>query len=296
MADDPKPRTWSKTPSAAVFDPRVSAEAVRVLAALGHYVDFETNECWPSVGTLAGRIGVKRRVVQYHLAQLERLGYLVRLPQVRLRKRERGNAGGSYTNRYVVAFPKPPPAPAAPGEAEAAPMGPTAGEQPGSTTAHAVAIEHGAQPHCTPSPAAAPNSAAEAAHGVQSVGSHGVQPHCTQTPQRENTSERPSQRDRHRAAPPRVAAPELVEHLGKALQAKERLRRSMIAKGDRQNDLIRWLANSAGVSDAEAWQLVIERHEAAKKKSPGVDAFTLIDLVFDEIAAERDRGADGRAR
>lgn len=83
--------------AAAVFDARLSAEAVRVLAAFASYAD-RNGQCWPAVGTVAERLGVTRRAIQYALKHLEQAGYLVKEHQTRAR-------GGYGTSKYTLLFP-----------------------------------------------------------------------------------------------------------------------------------------------------------------------------------------------
>ena len=66
---------FSRLSPAAVYDRQLSAETLRVLAAIGVHAD-KNGECWPSAGNLALRLGCKERVVQYHVKALKRGGYL----------------------------------------------------------------------------------------------------------------------------------------------------------------------------------------------------------------------------
>ena len=84
--------------AASVFDLKLSAAAVRVLAALATYVDWR-GMCWPSVDTLAERLRVDARQIQRHLRALEARGY------VRIEERKTGRRGGNSTNLYVLKFP-----------------------------------------------------------------------------------------------------------------------------------------------------------------------------------------------
>jgi len=90
---------FSRLPSAAVFDRRVSKTALRVLAAIGVYSD-KSGVCYPGVKTLARRLGVTRPAVQRQLRKLEQLGYLV------TKHRSRG-IGGYGSNLYQIEYPRP---------------------------------------------------------------------------------------------------------------------------------------------------------------------------------------------
>ena len=64
-------------PARAVYDENLGHAELRVLAALGTYADVN-GSCWPSIRTLAKRLGHKnRRVLQRRIRKLEALGYLV---------------------------------------------------------------------------------------------------------------------------------------------------------------------------------------------------------------------------
>jgi len=62
-------------PARAVDDPRLSRSSLAVLVTLGTYSD-KAGWCWPSVSTLAVRLGVSERQVKRSLRELEKLGYL----------------------------------------------------------------------------------------------------------------------------------------------------------------------------------------------------------------------------
>lgn len=93
---------FSRLPTTAVFDNRVSAACLRVLAALGSYADSE-GYCFPGTETLADRLYISRRMVQRHLRRLEHLGYLDTQGQHRLAD------GGWSTNSYHLLYPAAPP-------------------------------------------------------------------------------------------------------------------------------------------------------------------------------------------
>lgn len=59
----------------AIFDSAISAPALRVLAALACYTDRQ-HRCRPSVPTIAKRLGISDRMVQYHLRDLAAAGYI----------------------------------------------------------------------------------------------------------------------------------------------------------------------------------------------------------------------------
>lgn len=67
-------------PAAAVFDDRLSAADIRVLAALGAYADKE-GRCWPATSTIASRTGISERYVRTCLRNLEGFGYLKTEPR-----------------------------------------------------------------------------------------------------------------------------------------------------------------------------------------------------------------------
>lgn len=90
--------TWARVATAAIFDRRLSAEALRVLSVLGTYAD-EIGHCYPSVSTMAARLGLQRRQVQRHLRKLEELGY------VQSYRRTRIEGGGYASNGYQLRFP-----------------------------------------------------------------------------------------------------------------------------------------------------------------------------------------------
>jgi DNA-binding transcriptional ArsR family regulator len=88
---------FSRLPAAAVADPNVSHAALRVLAALGVYVDRD-GVCWPATNTLAGLLGVSRAAVQKQIRSLERQGYVTTT-------RQRRANGGTGPNIYRLKYP-----------------------------------------------------------------------------------------------------------------------------------------------------------------------------------------------
>lgn len=88
---------FARVASAAVFDERMPAEVVRVLAAVATYADA-AGACFPAVSTIADRLGLTRRTIQRHMRALEAGGYVERQPT----KRSRGGFG---VNLYRLRFP-----------------------------------------------------------------------------------------------------------------------------------------------------------------------------------------------
>jgi DNA-binding MarR family transcriptional regulator len=82
-------RQFCVVPSEAVFDKRLSNADLRVVCALAAYADKE-GRCWPSLQTVADRLGVSSRYVRTRLKAIERAGHIT---VVR-------NAGRS--NRYTL--------------------------------------------------------------------------------------------------------------------------------------------------------------------------------------------------
>lgn len=135
---------FGRVAAAAIFDLRLSAEALRVLTVLSTYANT-AGRCFPSVGTIAERLRCKPRVVQYHLRRLEEFGYVIVEPQAGT-----GRSGWA-TNTYILTFPEGP-----------------------ATERQAAANDgDGVQPDCTP----------QGPDGVQPdctpPGRDGVQPDCT---------------------------------------------------------------------------------------------------------------------
>lgn len=91
---------WSRLPAAAVFDQNLKLGPLRVLAALACYVSRD-GLCWPSVGTLANRLGTSDRNVQKHIRELEAAGY------VTVDRQSKGYKG-RVVNTYQLHYPKMP--------------------------------------------------------------------------------------------------------------------------------------------------------------------------------------------
>lgn len=99
MADPGKGgRRYSRLSAAAICDPRLSGEVLRILAMLGVYANSD-GLCFPAITSLAANLGVERRTVQRHLRRLEELGY------VTTHKALRHTKGGWGRNRYLLAYP-----------------------------------------------------------------------------------------------------------------------------------------------------------------------------------------------
>jgi DNA-binding MarR family transcriptional regulator len=84
------------TPARAVEDHRLGDAAYRLLACLGTYADKD-GWCWPSMPTLAERLGKTRQAVQRSIRQLAEIGYL----EVEPRRRPDGSQD---RNRYRLLF------------------------------------------------------------------------------------------------------------------------------------------------------------------------------------------------
>ncbi|HEX6960005.1 MAG TPA: helix-turn-helix domain-containing protein [Ferrovibrio sp.] len=95
--EQPDRQIFARLPQAAIFDPNLPASALRVLAALCAYIDQE-GKCWPSIGTLAERLGdgYSPRMVQRHLRALEAAGHI----SIELQP----NGVGKSSNLYRVRF------------------------------------------------------------------------------------------------------------------------------------------------------------------------------------------------
>jgi hypothetical protein len=132
---------FARLPLAVVFDRRLPAATLRVLAALATYTNRE-NHCFPAVTTLAKRLGLKSRAVQYQLRRLEALGYL---KTVR-RSRDDGR-GGSGSNGYTILFPELDPANSFEQSGKA---GGLADEHRGATPDQKALGDGGAQTDCAP--------------------------------------------------------------------------------------------------------------------------------------------------
>ncbi|GIK98481.1 MAG: hypothetical protein BroJett029_26900 [Alphaproteobacteria bacterium] len=66
----------SRIPAAAVLDPRLSGDAIRVLSVLGMYAD-PNGRCVPNLADMSALIGLSRPWVQRQLRLLEGAGYVV---------------------------------------------------------------------------------------------------------------------------------------------------------------------------------------------------------------------------
>jgi hypothetical protein len=105
--------TWARVSKAAALDTRLSPAVVRVLLVLACYAD-DDGRCFPSVATIADRIGLTRRMIQLHLRRLEKLGYVATIRRTRpaegsgLRKNGRRIGGGWTSNAYQLLFPAAP--------------------------------------------------------------------------------------------------------------------------------------------------------------------------------------------
>jgi hypothetical protein len=84
------------TPARAVEDHRLGDAAYRLLACLGTYADKD-GWCWPSMPTLADRLGITRQAVQRSIRQLAEIGYI----EVEPRRRPDGSQD---RNRYRLLF------------------------------------------------------------------------------------------------------------------------------------------------------------------------------------------------
>jgi len=72
------PGPYSLVPGMAVYDPHLSASALRVLVALCSYAN-KAGVCWPAQETLAKNLGCSRQSVGYFIGRLLRTPYLERL-------------------------------------------------------------------------------------------------------------------------------------------------------------------------------------------------------------------------
>lgn len=73
---------WAQVPARAVDDTALRPAALRVLVALATYGNRD-GWCWPSIPTIARRLGVRRQSIGRQIRELERLGYLAVKPQAR---------------------------------------------------------------------------------------------------------------------------------------------------------------------------------------------------------------------
>ena len=88
---------FSRLPAAAVCDDRLGDRAVRVLAALGVYVD-RNGVCYPAIERMAERLGVTRQAVQQQIRKLEVAGYVTTNHRIR-------SIGGNRSNLYQLSYP-----------------------------------------------------------------------------------------------------------------------------------------------------------------------------------------------
>lgn len=89
---------FARLARAAIFDTRVSSEALRVLAALAVYANRE-GQCFPSIETIARRLSCSERQVQRHIRSLRDLEYIIVFNQKRTR-------GGKGRNVYMLRYPR----------------------------------------------------------------------------------------------------------------------------------------------------------------------------------------------
>jgi hypothetical protein len=84
----------------AISRSRLSWKARLVALTLSLRMDFDTFECWPSLGRIEAETGLSRRSVQRGLRELRGHGYL-------FMHRQKGRAGGANgkTNLYVARLP-----------------------------------------------------------------------------------------------------------------------------------------------------------------------------------------------
>ncbi len=87
---------FSIVPARAGEDRRLGPAALRVLAALGTFSDKD-GWCWPSLTTLATQLSTRRQVVQRHVQELAKLGY------IEIQHQNRSD-GGNAANRYRLLF------------------------------------------------------------------------------------------------------------------------------------------------------------------------------------------------
>jgi DNA-binding transcriptional ArsR family regulator len=85
---------FANVPARAIDDRRLPAPALLVLAALGTYGNA-AGWCWPSIGTIARRLGKSRQAVSRQIGVLTRLGYLA------VRQQFRDN-GSCTSNEYRI--------------------------------------------------------------------------------------------------------------------------------------------------------------------------------------------------
>lgn len=89
---------WSRLPTAVLFDDRLTAEKVRVLAVLGLYAD-RGGVCFPHIEDIAVPLQRTARTIQRHLRTLGPTGYVLTTRQNRL-------TGGFMRNRFQTLYRK----------------------------------------------------------------------------------------------------------------------------------------------------------------------------------------------
>lgn len=96
---DPSPQEgrWSRVPSAASLNRRLSAGDWRVLNLLCMYAD-KNGRCFPSQTLLARKLDILRQSVGRHIKRLESYGYLLR------DVRPRNNRGGFPRTYYKILY------------------------------------------------------------------------------------------------------------------------------------------------------------------------------------------------
>lgn len=85
---------FSVIPARAVDDKRLGSAAIRVLLVLGTYANRD-GWCYPSMATIAKRLGISEAAIRKQIRLLERYGYL------RVEHRQREN-GSTTTNLYRI--------------------------------------------------------------------------------------------------------------------------------------------------------------------------------------------------
>lgn len=88
-------------PARAVDDRRLSRSTLAMLVTLGTYSD-RNGWCWPSVSTLAVRLGISERQVKRAIRELEKLGYIET-------QRQFDNRGLEISARRRILFDAEPP-------------------------------------------------------------------------------------------------------------------------------------------------------------------------------------------
>jgi helix-turn-helix protein len=89
---------WSRVPARAAADVGLSRPALRILVALGRFVDG-TGRAFPSLATLSQEAGIGRHKLPKLIGELERRGYLTR------QHRRRAEDSGDFTSTiYDVVY------------------------------------------------------------------------------------------------------------------------------------------------------------------------------------------------